>query len=101
MSYNKPTSSTRVEFKKIINLTLLFIIITLLFQNSVGFKRMFQKLLSLFCKKSNPNSASSNHESLPIFSESLIDFDNVNMADKTRLFLFLVFSFIITIPFMV
>ncbi|CAD6642442.1 HN1_G0011070.mRNA.1.CDS.1 [Saccharomyces cerevisiae] len=100
MSNTKHTTSHHMEFKRIIILTLLFILIMLIFRNSVSFKMTFQELLSRFYKK-NSNSVSNNNRPSSIFSENLVDFDDVNMVDKTRLFIFLFFSFIITIPFMV
>ncbi|CAI4049820.1 uncharacterized protein SKDI_14G1780 [Saccharomyces kudriavzevii IFO 1802] len=101
MSSTKHTTSQHVEFKRIINLVLLFIIIALIFQNSAYFKTTLQNVLSRFYKNDHPGSASVNRGPLPIFSENLIDFDDVNTVDKTRLSVFLVFCFIITIPFMV
>ncbi|CAI4050092.1 hypothetical protein N7582_004829 [Saccharomyces uvarum] len=100
MSNPKHTISHHIDFKRIINLVLFFIIIALIFQNSAYFRTAFQKLLSGFYKKNHQGHASSERP-LPIFSESLIDFDDVNVVDKTRLSIFLVFCFIITIPFMV
>lgn len=100
MSNTKHTTSHHMELKRIIILTLLFILIMLIFRNSVSFKMTFQELLPRFYKK-NSNSVSNNNRPSSIFSENLVDFDDVNMVDKTRLFIFLFFSFIITIPFMV
>ncbi|AJT29575.1 CDN_1a_G0045170.mRNA.1.CDS.1 [Saccharomyces cerevisiae] len=100
MSNTKHTTSHHMELKRIIILTLLFILIMLIFRNSVSFKMTFQELMSRFYKK-NSNSVNNNNRPSSIFSENLVDFDDVNMVDKTRLFIFLFFSFIITIPFMV
>nr|CAA86880.1 orf3 [Saccharomyces cerevisiae] len=100
MSNTKHTTSHHMELIRIIILRLLFILIMLIFRNSVSFKMTFQELLPRFYKK-NSNSVSNNNRPSSIFSENLVDFDDVNMVDKTRLFIFLFFSFIITIPFMV
>lgn len=100
MSNTKHTTSHHIELKRIINLALLFIIIALISRNSVYFRTAFQESLSRFYRN-NPDSVSNNHEPIPIFSENLIDFDDVNMVDKTRILVFLFFCFIITIPFMV
>ncbi|EJS42005.1 YNL146W [Saccharomyces arboricola H-6] len=101
MSKTNHALSHPIELKRIINLVLFFVIVGLIFQNSVYFKTAFQKLLARLYKNSHPNPSNNSDGSLPIFSENLIDFDDVNMVDKTRLCIFLIFCFIITIPFMV
>ncbi|QHS75770.1 uncharacterized protein SPAR_N01710 [Saccharomyces paradoxus] len=100
MSNTKHTTSHHIEFKRIINLALLFIIIALISRNSVYFKTALQELISRFYRN-NSDSVGNNRGPISIFSENLIDFDDVNMVDKTRLLVFLFFCFIITIPFMV